>query len=97
MLVHLRVVVAALEQVRHPERQAVDDDRGAVLDLSERGTELERLLDRVPLRRTLCAVQPDSLGHLLVARLGRRDDHHGAAAPPREVDGQRRLAAASAA
>src|SRR6266511_986944 len=89
LLFHLRIGVAATEQIRHPQRDAIDHDRGVLLHCRERAAELERLLDRRPFRGPLSTVQPDPLGHLLVPGLARCEHRHRPVPPPREVDGER--------
>src|SRR5205823_5114270 len=63
------LVAAALEDVREPEREAVEDEAGPGGDAGERAPEVDRLLDRRPAGRAGGAVAGDALRHLLVARL----------------------------
>src|SRR5581483_10501861 len=82
-----------LEQVRDPERQAIDDDAGVRRRRRDGAVQLERLLDGLPARRPPCTVARDPLRHLLVARRAGRDEHHGAARRLREPDRKARLPA----
>ena len=69
-------LLVAVERVRDPEREAVDDRRGARVDGSDRVPQLERLLDRRPRGGPLAPVPRDPCRHLLVERLGRGDERH---------------------
>jgi hypothetical protein len=86
-----------LEQVRHPERQAVHDGTRARWDRGQRAGQVERRLDGRPAERSLPAVAGDALGHLGVARLGCRHEHDGPAEGPGAAQRERGLAAARAA
>ena len=86
-----------LEQVGHPEREAVDDDAGVRRCAGEGGLEREGLLHGRPCSRPLGPVPRDALGHLLVARLRGRDERHRAVPARGEAEREPRLAAAGAA
>src|SRR5262245_47838921 len=91
------VAIAAQQAIGDPEREAIDDESVAgTLELLETRHELERHLDRGPLRWALRAMPRDATAHVRVERLGRR--HEGDAtlggAP---LDGVAALAAARAA
>src|SRR5205814_7338646 len=64
---------------------------------AERTLELDRFLDRRPVRRALVAMAPDPLFHLVVQRLARRDEGDRAARSLGEPQRELRLPAARAA
>src|SRR5881296_1778429 len=69
------VAVAAEQEVRDPQGEAVDDDSVArPLETLELRDEIEGLLDRRPAGRALGAMAGDPFDHVLVARLGGGDD-----------------------
>src|SRR5207249_2362184 len=62
------VGVAAQQAIGHPERHAVDEYRvGPAIQLVERTNQVERFLDRLPVRWPVRAVARDALGHGAVA------------------------------
>src|SRR5205823_6660380 len=63
------VAEPALEQIRDPEREAVDDDRPVRIGATDRAAEVDGLLDERPLDGALATVTRDSRRHLLVSRL----------------------------
>ena len=84
------------EQVADPHGEAVDDDQRVAGAGRDRGGQIERCLDRGP-RRSLVAVRVDARAHVVVERLGGRDEHHGAIVAAADLDGERALAAARTA
>src|SRR4029078_10985492 len=85
-----------LEDVRDPEREAVDDRGRAVRHPGERALQRDRLLDRRPPRRPLRPVALDAVGHLGVERLARRDEPDRRTLPLGALEREARLAAARA-
>src|SRR5690606_25251881 len=70
----VEVVVGAREQeIRQPEREAIDEHRSIGGQGSERGGERERGLDRRPRRAALTLVSSDASLHLVIAGSTRGD------------------------
>ena len=88
--------VAALEDVGEPEGEAVDDRDVLGRERRHGRLERERLLDGRPAGGARAAVGLDPLGHLVVARLARRDVRHGRTGRGRELDREPGLAAPGA-
>ena len=73
------------QEVAHPEREAVDDDRAERLRATARCAsssdgDVDRRLQRLPVRRPLVAMRVDARAHLVVERLSGRDEQHAAPA-----------------
>src|SRR5437660_4771172 len=91
------VGVAAQQAIGHPDRHAVDEYRvGPAVELVERTNQVERFLDRLPVRWPVRAVALDALGHVAVAGLSGGDEGH-ARAGHELSDGKTALAAAGPA
>ena len=93
-----RVVIApTVQEVRDPDRQAVDDDQ---VDLSGEaaagGRQIARLLDRDPVPRALRPVPGDAISHLAVDAAGRGDEADAPGCRAAEGDGVPTLAAPGA-
>ena len=86
-----------LEQVRDPEREAVDDRELVTRQAAQCPGEIERLLDGAPAPRAPAAVRLDALAHLVVARLRGRDQRDGRSGLGCEAQRVARLAAARTA
>src|SRR5262244_3289037 len=91
------VAIAAQQAIGDPEREAIDDEGVAgTLELLQTRHEVERHLDRGPVRWALRAMPRDATGHICIERLGRR--HEGdATLGGALLDGVATLAAARAA
>src|SRR5204862_2538090 len=90
-------LAAVFEDVRDPEREAIDDEARVGGHAVERAQKADGLLDRRPAGGPRGAVPGDPVGHLVVTGLGRREEGDREPGALGEPDRERRLPAARAA
>jgi hypothetical protein len=89
--------VRLLQQVGHPQGEAVHDHEGVGGRLPQRPLQLAGRLEGQPVAWPFAPVPPDALGHLLVAGLQGGDHRHRTRPAAGHPDRQGGLAAAGAA
>src|SRR5205823_2563671 len=83
----VRRLVASADQIREPERQAIEHD-DVRFDAREQARYVEWLFERFEIGAAIAPMPGDAIAHLVVARFGRSDERPPGSAPSREPEGE---------